>query len=258
MERLKTFATDRPIAFVVLLAVLQPLLAFPFVALFKLGGWDIVALRLIIPAVQSAFIFWLIRGLGWRSRSGLGPGVRNVHLLWYPVLVGFAPVLLYGTVEISAGWIAFYAAALVFTGLSEEGFARGIAIPALLRHGRWAAVLIAAGIFSAGHFTNLFFEDFTLLEWADKFTSTFGFAILYGALFLRTGNLWPLVVLHAIHDYSYLTSGALGPFVATPIDIPLHMGLAALNAAYGIMILLVVPGDQSPEPRSAPLTPPGT
>ena len=43
------------------------------------------------------------------------------------------------------------------------------AIPALMRYGKWAAVFIAAAIFSAGHFTNVFFESFGLLEWADKF-----------------------------------------------------------------------------------------
>jgi hypothetical protein len=139
--------------------------------------------------------------------------------------------------------------------MSEEGFARGIAIPALMRHGKWAAVIIAAAIFSAGHVTNAFFESFGPLEWADKFLATFGFAILYGAVFLRTGSLWPLVFLHALHDFSYLTSGTAGPFLVEAIDLRLHMLLSLMNVAYGIYILaaadIPVPGGSEPTAKGA-------
>lgn len=237
MTALQSFATHRPLFFVISLAVLDALFGLPFVVAFKLAGLDIVPLRLIIPGVQSVFILWLIWYLGWTKRSGLTGTVKNVHLLWLPTLVAFIPVLFYGTIAITWGWIVFYAFALLFTGISEEGFARGIAIPALMRYGKWAALLIAAVIFSAGHITNIFFEEFGLIEWIDKFAATFGFAIFYGAVFLRTGNLWPLIILHAVHDYSYLTSGTAGPFVAEAIDIQLHMALSVLIAAYGIYIL---------------------
>lgn len=247
MEKLRDFAEARPLLFVIALAVLQPLIALPFVVAFRVAGLDIVGLRLLIPLIQSVFILWLIYALGWREKSGLTGPVRNVHLYWYPVLIAFAPVLFYGTIEISWGWIVFYSAALLFTGISEEGFARGIAIPALLRYGKWGALFLAAAIFSAGHITNIFFEDFGLIEWFDKFSATFGFAILYGAIFLRTGSLWPLIVLHAIHDYSYLTSGTAGPFMTEPIDIRLHMLLSLVNAAYGIFIL----ARAGPEPRTS-------
>ena len=237
MSLLRSFADRQPLLFVIALAILQPLIALPMVAAFRLAGQDIVALRLIIPLVQSAFILAVIWFLGWRVKAGLVNGVRNVHVLWYPVLAAFVPVIFYGTVEISWGWIVFYGAALVFTGISEEGFARGIAIPALMRYGKWAAVLIAALIFSAGHITNIFFEDFDLLGWVDKFSATFGFAVLYGAVFIRTGNLWPLVFLHTLHDYSYLTSGTAGPFLVEAFDVPLHILISAVSAAYGLYVL---------------------
>ncbi|MCC0067220.1 MAG: CPBP family intramembrane metalloprotease [Rhodovulum sp.] len=237
MSAILTFAATRPLLFVIALAIAQPLIALPLVAAFKIAGKDIVALRLLIPAAQSVFVLAVIWLLGWQKRAGLTTDARNVHLYWYPALIAFAPVLLHGTIEIAWGWIVFYGAALVLTGISEEGFARGIAIPALMRYGKWAAVFIAAAIFSAGHFTNVFFESFGLLEWADKFLATFGFAILYGAVFLRTGNLWPLVFLHALHDFSYLTSGTAGPFLLEAIDLRLHMLLSLMNVAYGTYIL---------------------
>ncbi len=238
MPTLERFAAARPVLFVVGLAVLQPLVALPFVVAVRLADLDAVALRLIIPAVQSAIIFLIIWWLGWQRRAGLTGRIRNLGLYWYPFAIAFAPVLIRGTIEISPGWIVFYGAALIFTGLSEEGFARGIAIPALLGLGKWAAVFLAAAIFSAGHITNVFFEDFDLLGWIDKFTATFCFAVLYAAVFLRTGNLWPLVALHALHDYAYLTSGAAGPFLTEPIGVGAHVALSVLNAAYGVYLLI--------------------
>ena len=165
------------------------------------------------------------------------------------------PALLYGSVEISAGWVFFYFLAVLATGVSEEGFARGIALPVLLKFGKWSAVLIAAAIFSAGHLTNAAFEEFTLLEWVDKFGNTFGFAVLYGALFLRTGSLLPLILLHTLLDYIYVTSGTAGPFIAEPLDIRIHLGIAALNTLVGLYFMTGVTEEDIPRigrPADAP------
>lgn len=240
MDAVRTFAERHPFWFVVALAILQPIIALPFVVASKILGTEITPLRLIIPTAQSVFVLWLIWALGWWRVSGLVGPVRNTHLLIFPALIHFVPVLLYGSVEISAGWLLFYFLAVLATGISEEGFARGIALPVLLKFGKWSAILIAAAIFSAGHFTNAAFEEFTMLEWVDKFGNTFGFAVLYGALFLRTGSLLPLIFLHTLLDYVYLTSGTAGPFIAEPLDIRIHLGIAALNAAVGLYLLIGV------------------
>lgn len=128
-----------------------------------------------------------------------------------------------------------------------EGFARGIAVPVLARYGKWGAVFIAAAIFSAGHLTNAFFEEFSAIEWLDKFGATFGFAVLYGALFLRTGNLLPLIFLHTLADYIYLTSGTAGPFVAESIDVRIHLAIAAANLLVGLYLLIGVTEEDIPK-----------
>lgn len=237
MSTFKTFAETRPILLVLALFVAQAVLPFFFVVPFKVLGLDILPLRLIIPVAESALMVGIILHLGWQSRSGLVGPVRNVRFLIYPAALAFLPVVYYGSIEIAPGWVLFYLLALLFTGISEEAFARGLVLPALLSRGKWAAVLAAAALFSAGHITNIFFEEFGLLEWIDKFAGTFGFAVLYGAVFLRTGSLWPLVFLHMLHDYMYLTSGTAGPFVVTPFSVPLGLVLAALNVGYGGLIL---------------------
>jgi membrane protease YdiL (CAAX protease family) len=246
MRFIRRFAEDRPFWFVVVLAIFQPVMAVPFVAYVKLTGSSITPLQLIIPTIQSIFILWFIWAMGWWRVSGLNSKVRNAHLLIYPALAHFVPALLYGSVTISAGWILFYFLALLTTGISEEGFARGVAVPVLLKYGKWAAVLIAAAVFSAGHLTNALLENFTALQWLDKFSITFGFAVLYGALFLRTGNLLPLIFLHTIEDYIYLTSGTAGPFVAEALDIRIHLVIVFADLAVGLYLMLGVTKDDLP------------
>ncbi len=237
MSAIRNLANDRPFVFVIGLFVVNIVISFPFVVLFKIAGLDITPLRLIIPIVDSAFSVWVVWYLGWFRRAGFTRQVNDVHLYWYPAILALVPVLFYGTVQLPAGPVIFYMAALLFTGLSEETLARGIMLPALLSRGKWVALFFTALVFSAGHVTNLFFEEFGLLEWTDKFLATFGFAVLYGAVFLRTGNIWPLIFLHMLHDYSYLTSGSAGPFTVVPFDIRLHLLLSVLSIAYAVVIM---------------------
>jgi len=237
MNGISRLAERRPYVFVIGLFLAETVLALPFVVAFNLLGLDREPLRLIIPIAQSAAMLWVVWLLGWLERAGFVRDTRDVHLYWYPVLLAIVPVLAYGTVEVPAGPLAFYTAALLFTGISEETLARGLFLPALLPRGKWTAVFFAAAFFSIGHFTNLFFEDFGALEMAEVLMATFGFAVLYGALFIRTGNIWPLIVLHMLHDYFFVTSGTAGPFVAEPLDPALGLGLAVLNVAYGAFIL---------------------
>lgn len=246
MSKLREYAATYPILFVIALAILQEVLAMPFVLAANVLGFDLTPLRAIIPTAQSVFILWLIWAMGWWRVSGLTGQVRNVHLLIYPAMVLFVPALLYGNVQIAAGGVALFFVAVLATGVSEEGFARGIAIPVLMKYGKWGAVLIAAAIFSAGHLTNAFFEEFSAIEWIDKFGATFGFAMLYGALFLRTGSLLPLIFLHTLVDYIYLTSGTAGPYVAEPIDIRIHLAIAAANTVVGLYLLTGVEDEDLP------------
>ena len=237
MFAVKNMAMERPYLFVVCLFVVETLVALPFVVAFKVLDLDLVPLRLIIPIAQSALMIWVISYLGWFARSGFTRTIRDVHVYWYPALLAFVPVLYAGTIEISPGWIIFYSAALIFTGISEEAFARGIALPALLPKGKWVALFFAAGLFSIGHLSNLIFENFGALEMFEKLLATFGFAVLYGALFIRTGNIWPLIVLHIIHDYMFLASGTAGPFTVDALPMEISIGLALANIAYGVFIV---------------------
>jgi len=241
MPSLQEIAQRRPYLFAVVVFAAETAVAVPFVVLFRVLGLDVEPLRLVIPVAQSAFMIWVVRALGWFRKAGFTREVRALHLYWYPLVLAFVPVLLYGTIELSAGPLAFYSAALLFTGISEETLARGVMLPALLPRGTWPAVLFAAGFFGVSHLSNLFFASPSALEMVEIVVDNFGFAILYGAIFVRTGNIWPLIALHTIHDYLLLTSGTAGPFAVQALPSSLVLGLTGLNVAYGVLILARAP-----------------
>ena len=132
MSAIRNLANDRPFIFVVALFAVNLAIALPFVVVFGIAGFDIAPLRLIIPIADSAFAVWVVWYLGWFRRAGFTFQVNDIHIYWYPAVLAFVPVLVYGTVQIPPGPVLFYTAALLFTGISEETLARGIMLPALL------------------------------------------------------------------------------------------------------------------------------
>lgn len=231
------FAQNHPYWFVITIFVIESILAIPFVVFFRIKGLDIEPLRLIIPIVQSIFVLWVIHKLGWIKKTGFVSKVKNIHLLWFPLILAFIPTLFFGTVEIAVQGIIFYFLAILFTGISEEVLARGIILRTLLPKGLWIAILGAGLLFSIGHISNLFFADMSVVDFLEVLLNTFGFAILYGAVFLRTLNILPLIILHTLHDFIYVISGTAGPFTTQPLPTTLHIAGAVASIIYGVYLV---------------------
>jgi len=248
MKALEAFSERSPVLFVVGLFIVDSALAVPFVLAFRLAGLDVEPLRLIIPILQSAFMVWLIGALGWVRRSGFTLIARELHV-YVPVLVlALVPVMVYGTVEVEPGPLLFYTLAVLFTGISEEAIGRGVAIPVLLPKGKGVALGVSSGLFSVAHFSNLAFADVSPVEMAAVLLETFSFGILYGAVFLRTGSILLLIVLHTLADYLFLTSGSAGPFLVQPMGHGVTLALAVSNLVCGLVIVRSVGSDPARSP----------
>ena len=234
---MKTFIKNHPYISAILLFIVDSLLPIPLVIAFRLLNLDLEPLRLIIPILMSIFAIGVLYYLGWLKIAGFGKKIRDIDVLWFPLVLAFVPVVLFGTVEIAANLVFFYLVALLFTGISEEGFSRGIIINVMIPKGKWVALLFSAVLFGVGHFTNLFFESFTVIQMIEKIWLTISFAILYGALFLRIRNIWPLIIIHMMWDFSFLISGTAGPFTVVPFPTYIHMIIGALSIAYAIYIV---------------------
>jgi membrane protease YdiL (CAAX protease family) len=232
------FASNHSILFSIgIFAADSIVIPLPFVIAFKVLGLEIEPLRLIIPLVQSIFIIGVLYYLGWLRVAGFGNRIKDIQILWFPLALAAVPFFIFGTIELAANIILFYGAALLFTGISEEGVARGVILKAMLPKGVWAALLFMSLLFSAGHLSNLFFENLTAIEMAMKLLVTFSFALLYGAVFLRTLNIWPLIILHTLHDISFLISGSAGPYTVYNYTAMPQVVLAVVSILYAVYIM---------------------
>lgn len=234
---MQKFLKSHPYWFTVIVFVLTLVIPLPFVAIYKTQNLNMEHLRLLIPIIESIFILALIWKLGWLTKAGFGSKIKNIHLLWLPLLLVFVPLSYFGSVEIAAGPMLFYVLAIFFTGVSEEGFARGLGLNVLLPKGKWVAVLFLAFLFGIGHVTNFFFSEFTTLEAFVRLFALISFAILYGAIYLRIQNIWPLIITHTLWDLSLVISGSAGPFVKTPMPASFEVIIGIISIAYAYYIL---------------------
>jgi membrane protease YdiL (CAAX protease family) len=233
---MNAFAKKRPYLFAIAAFLVNSALAVPFVAAARILGTETELLRLIIPAAQSALMIWILYALGWLRSAGFGTRIQDIHVLGYPAAAVILPVVLYGTIAVAAGPVTFFFSAILFTGISEEALNRGILIRALIFKGPWTAILVAAGLFSISHLSNLAFADFDVIAMGEVLLTTFGYAVLMGAVFLRTQNIWPLIVLHTLEDFFIVLSGRAGPWTVEPFPTSYHVAVAAVGIGYAVYV----------------------
>lgn len=71
--------------------------------------------------------------------------------------------------------------------------------------GIWITVIIGAIIFGLTHVTNIFFGMDPLAVLAQVVSVTF-VGLLFGAVYLRSGNIWVLILIHTLTDVASLAS----------------------------------------------------
>jgi membrane protease YdiL (CAAX protease family) len=194
-------------------------------------GWPFLAAALFGLASVLA--------LGWHD-AGLGP-VRNWHslgALWLPLVyiagfAGFAANL--GLPP--AGMIGIILVNCLLVGLSEEVMFRGIILGAMrARFGLWPAVLGSTLIFGAAHSLNVVLIGALAAALAQS-AAAFISGLMFCAIRLRTGSLWPCVVVHGLWNAAtFVLLAALGTSAAGGVP---QGGPAAL--AYLVPLLLVLP-----------------
>lgn len=174
---------------------------------------------------------WLIRRRQLSALAGVGPGrLANARLLAVPGLI--AALLAANVLDVSFGDISgvdlgLLALWCLSIGWFEEAMLRGVLQSALvdaLRPHRRAALLsvvVSSVVFGLLH----------LVVWTGGFWFELGqlatatsLGVLFGAILLRTGRLYPIALLHASLDFfsavDELKPGAAeGPVSSTPDEL---------------------------------------
>lgn len=160
--------------------------------------------------VAAGFILAVVLWQGWRD-VGLDrrAAARGWALAWLPMIYivgGLAAATFLGLPP--AGVLALIAVNCLLVGFSEELMFRGVLLQAF-RHATsiWPAVLLTSVAFGAIHSLNVFVTGdlkAALIQSAAAFLS----GLVFIALRLRTGSLWPPVIVHALWDFATFTLGA--------------------------------------------------
>lgn len=155
-------------------------------------------------AVISAFLMVLVLYKDWDD-VGVEQPMRWAHLpmLWLPLLyvvamlglavsLGLPPVSVLIMVMINSLLIAF-SEELMFRGILFSGLRRALPL--------WPAVLAVTALFAAVHVLNLLLGASIVLTGV-QVVAAFLNGLLFMAIRLRSGSLWPSILLHALWDFS--------------------------------------------------------
>lgn len=207
-------------------------------------GWSVVSLsawlglRTALPAfdaTQAAIVVTAVLAITAgliatlpRLRGAVGLNTpshwRALHLLILPTAIVFAPLVAgIKPIEPSTFWLLVLGYAL--TGFAEETMFRGIVLKLLDRHPAVTAVLVSSLLFGLVHLNNIVIRGEPAIIFAQA-VGAFTFGIGYAALRLRLNTIWPLIVLHMLHDL-VLHVGTL-PLI--PVDVAQDVVLVCYGA----------------------------
>jgi membrane protease YdiL (CAAX protease family) len=222
---------NRPRATALLMALAWVLVVVvgALVAQALVPSWSATARSLAVTVVLAVGVAGLLTRLRWWGQAGFNGRARwhDLRLLWLPATLVVIPIIT-GFTAVHPGVLAIFLVGETLTAFMEEAYFRGIMLPVLRPTGALPAVLFCSLLFGAAHLGNVFFRESVALVVAQA-VGAFCFGVGYAALRLRTGTLWPLIVLHMLSN----TFAALGALPA----IPILVGQDVVLLVYGLVLL---------------------
>jgi len=194
------------------------------------------------PGLGAAVVLLLAAVAIFRWRDiGLNPPrpTRSLRLLWFPALyvLAFVGLIAVGGLP-STKTVLIILVNTVLAGVSEELACRGVLYQGLrIRFGVWPAILGSTLLFGAVHVLNGFSTgDF--LASSVQAIAAFMTGIAFVAIRVRTGSLYPGMILHAAWDFALLAAVTgllqkLGESQAQP-------SLSSIGLAYAVVPLALV------------------
>ena len=195
--------------------------------------------------LAAGFLLAIALWQGWRD-LGLerAPALRSLPLLWLPYLYILGALALAATQgPPPLTLLLLLLVNTFFVGLSEELMFRGVLLQALRGSmAIWPAVLLTSLLFGGVHSLNVFVTGdlaAALLQSSAAFLS----GLLFTAIRLRTGSLWPAVVTHGLWDFAnFVLIAAFGVTASaktapTAVEGLLPALLVLPNALYGLWLM---------------------
>ncbi|MBM6700690.1 CPBP family intramembrane metalloprotease, partial [Bifidobacterium pullorum subsp. saeculare] len=132
---------------------------------------------------------------------------RANWILYLPLLIILIVLCLQGFSSQPLETIIFYVGFAILIGFVEESIYRGIMIKILLPRGILPAILTSSILFSVTHMLNLLSGQ-SLGQTGLQLAYSFLIGIVLAQLFIKTGNILPLILFHSLHNLiQFLGSG---------------------------------------------------
>ena len=214
-------------------------------------GWQFVAAIAILLAAIAIF--------RWRDIGFVRPH-SLFRVMWFPCIY----LLLFGAGIVYLGLPPLVTTLLVFlntmmVGFSEEVMFRGVLFRASIeRMSVWPAILLNMMLFGGVHA----FNGFITGEFGAAIQQSFAAGmsgLVFIAIMLRTGSIWPAIIYHGLWDFALFTVGmasaasgggeAAGELPAYAGYLPIVMNLP--NFIFALILLRNIHKDP---PRPLPAT----
>lgn len=152
---------------------------------------------MLVLAAITALILWKMKW--WETIGFRRLNKKHIYLLVIPALPMIGNMLgSYKQIEI--GFYIYYLLLNLLVGFVEEGIYRGLMLRVLLKKGVWKAVIITSMLFSLSHIMNAL-AGWNWLHVLLQLGYAFAFGFGWAAFALRTGAIWPLMLVHFLGNF---------------------------------------------------------
>ncbi len=236
-----TFATTHPyrLTTLLVLAILTAfLLAGTAASIFELDSSSTAPAFFFANLALALLVAALLTKLRWWKHIGFQAATtpRDLRLYWLPFAM-IAVNLSNGFADMGVGRMVYFLLLAALIGFVEESVFRGLILRAIIPRGRWKAVAISTVLFGLLHSMNVAAGAdvlATVLQIGYALAIGFGFA----AVALRTQVIWPLVIAHALMDFtSFLAFNGADSGSPTTTDMLVSAGLILAFTAYGLAMM---------------------
>ena len=126
----------------------------------------------------------------------------------------YVQVMSRNTKVVNGAEIGYFVATMLLIGWTEEVVFRGLILNIFLdrfsktKKGILAAVILSGVIFGAAHVTNIFTGVTAEAAMVQAVTAAV-LGVLFGAVYVRSGNLWLVMLYHTLVDFASLMSSGI-------------------------------------------------
>ncbi|HLO13872.1 MAG TPA: CPBP family intramembrane glutamic endopeptidase [Anaerolineales bacterium] len=239
---MKAFAVRHPLLFAILVSLIT-----------ILGQWWPFQLPVLPQEAQILLgrttglilTVFVLASLNWWQEAGFA------RIKSWRVLLPYLPIILIVLLAIISNvfvgirvtdpaLILFGAASFLVGGFIEEAIFRGVVLQVFLPRGLLRAALLSAAVFSLVHLGNILLGQ-DLGATALQLVRAFLVGMAFVAPLAYTRNIWPLVILHALINFtSFLGSGNITLISTESPEIDQVLAeviVSGLLSGYGIWLL---------------------